>query len=71
MIGDCPGIGSFLPRGRQTIYNNYGLKIDSESAQELESFIDKLPGLINVSMDGATVNDKQKVCYTTLFFSCV
>ncbi len=61
MIGDFPAIGFFLPRDRETIYNNYVLRIDMETTQELQDFMKKLPRQINVSMDGATVNGKQKV----------
>mmetsp|Transcript_14219 Transcript_14219/g.30950 ORF Transcript_14219/g.30950 Transcript_14219/m.30950 type:complete len:269 (+) Transcript_14219:140-946(+) len=64
MIGDFPAIGFFLPRDRETFYNNYVLRIDMETTQELRDFMKKLPGKINVSMDGATVNGKQKIVYT-------
>ena len=37
------------------------MKIDTDAKAELEGFIKKLPGLINVGLDGATVNGKQKV----------
>jgi hypothetical protein len=53
--------GNFLPGHESTIYNNYVVPIDRAAYQELESFIAKLPGHINISMDGAQVNHKQKV----------
>ena len=63
MIADFPSIEKFLPRDQQTIYLNYVIPIDQECLLELENFIKKLPGQINISMDGATVNGKQKVRY--------
>ena len=54
--------GNFIPRDRETIYNNYVVPVDKQAYEELESYIAKLPGQINISMDGAQVNSKQKVC---------
>jgi len=60
-----PWIWPFLPNDAETIYNNYVVKIDEDSTKELEDFIKRRPGLINVSFDGATVNGKQKVSKCT------
>ena len=57
----CPGIEKFLPTDENTLYDNYALDIDRECLDELMGYIKKLPGLINVGMDGATFNGKQKV----------
>ena len=65
-----PALEHFLPHDPETIFNNYIIPIDISSTQELEGFIKKLPGYINISLDGATVNGKQKVrniTYTGLF----
>ena len=56
-----PDIVPYLPNSVETIYDKYVVKIDMESREELEGFIKKLPGLLNISFDGATVNGKQKV----------
>jgi hypothetical protein len=61
MIGDYPAIAHYLPNDEETIYNNYAIPIDLETTEELQKFIYKLPGYINMSMDGATINGKQKV----------
>lgn len=61
LIVRYPGIGKHLPNHVNTIFNNYVVNIDISSEKELEDFIKKLPGLINISFDGATVNGKQKV----------
>ena len=61
IIGDFPAIAHFLSRNQVTIYNNYTTPIDLERTQELESNINNLPGFINISFDGAMVNDRQKV----------
>ena len=41
--------------------NKYVVKIDKETTAELNSFMAKLPGHVNVAMDGVTVLGKQKV----------
>lgn len=56
-----PAITNFLPRNTGTIFDKYVIKIDNDTTKELQTFIAKLPGLISISMDGATVNGKQKV----------
>ena len=62
-----PAIHDFLPRNEETIYNRYVLFIDTETTHELKSFIQKIPGRINIAMDGATVNGKQKVSTKLIF----
>ena len=56
-----PGIARFLPRHVDTVFTNYVVPINISTQNELEGFIAKLPVFINVGMDGATVNSKQKV----------
>ena len=56
------GLGKFIPRDEETIYRKYVIPIDVQGVDTLEEFLCKLPGHINVGMDGATVNSKQKVC---------
>ena len=58
------GLGKFIPRDEETIYRKYAIPIDVEGVEILEEFLRKLPGQVNVGMDGATVNSKQKVCYS-------
>ena len=55
--------GNFLPRCYHTIYDKYVTDIDRESMLELGDYLKRLPGNINIAMDGATVNSKQKVCF--------
>lgn len=57
-----PAIWHFLPRCMNTVFDKFIMTIDNDSSSELKTFIEKLPGRINISMDGATVNGKQKVC---------
>ena len=55
------------------MYNNYIGSIDSYLFKEMKRFLMKLPDLINVAMDGATVNGKQKVSrllFTISTFYC-
>lgn len=61
IIESNPAIRTFLPLHKETIYNNYVVEIDREARAELATFIANLHGLINIGMDGATVNRKQKV----------
>ena len=63
MIGDFPAIAFFLPRDESTVFSKYAIPIDFESQEELKNFIMKLSGLINIAMDGATCNGKQKVSH--------
>ena len=63
MIQGHPGIEKYLPADETTVYNNYAIPIDKECREELQALIEKLPGLISISMDGATVNGKHKVSY--------
>ena len=56
-----PGLGHFLPKHEDTIYNNYVIPIDQKAFTEMKDFLNRLPGWINVAMDGATINGKQKV----------
>ena len=61
MVRHGPSLGEHLPNAVETIYDQYVVPIDIASLAELEGFLKKLPGLINISLDGATVNGKQKV----------
>ena len=56
-----PAILKFMPTNNETIYDKYVVKIDKETTAELKSFMAKLPGHVNVAMDGVTVLSKQKV----------
>ena len=56
-----PVILKFMPTNNETIYDKYVVKIDKETTAELKSFMAKLPGHVNVAMDGVTVLSKQKV----------
>ena len=56
-----PAILKFMPTNNETIYDKYVVKIDKETTAELNSFMAKLPGHVNVAMDGVTVLGKQKV----------
>ena len=56
-----PGVARFLPRHVDTVFTKYVVPIDISTKKELDGFIAKLPGFINVGMDGASVNSKQKV----------
>ena len=64
-----PAIAHFLPCHENTIFEKYVLDIDMKSMDELTSFVKRLPGYINVSLDGVTVNGKQKVrCFLHSIF---
>ena len=56
-----PCLARFLPRHVETVFDKYVVPIDISTDKELDGFIAKLPGFINVGMDGASVNSKQKV----------
>ena len=56
-----PAIWNFLPRNSETIYNRYIISVDHNTTDELKRYIKKIPGRVNVAMDGATVNGKSKV----------
>lgn len=63
---------NFVPHNAQTIYDNYVVPIDRASLLEMETFIGRLPGMINIAMDGATVNGKSKVsisCHLNIYWS--
>ena len=60
------GIIPFLPSHEDTIYDKYIIPMSNWAIQQLDAVIQKLPGQINLSMDGATVNGKQKVSTTLL-----
>ena len=68
-----PALWDYLPRDAETIYNRYIIQVDYNTTDELKTFIKKLPGRLNIAMDGATVNGKQKVnifaFYILAFFS--
>ena len=70
IIGDFPAIVRHVPNDKETIYNNYSIPIDLESLTELQGFITRLPGLINISMDGNNVNGKQKASQSLLCNYC-
>jgi hypothetical protein len=57
--------GTFLPHDTKTIYDNYVVPIDKQAYEELRTLIQRRPGEINIGMDGATINGKQKVSYMT------
>ena len=61
MVTRHPGLAKYLPRSEETYYSNYAIPIDIECMKELELFIGKLPGHMNVEMDAATVSGAQKV----------
>ena len=61
MLTSNPAIGMFLPRDHSTIYNKFVLPIDMSASNELDAFMTKLPGLVNIAMDGATINGCSKV----------
>ena len=69
MVRHGPSLGEHLPNAVETIYDQYVVPIDIASLAELEGFIKKLPGLINISFDGATVNGKQKVSGSNVVFA--
>lgn len=56
-----PAILKFIPSNVETIYDRYVIKIDKDTTSELKSFMAKIPGHVNVAMDGVTVLGKQKV----------
>jgi len=56
-----PAILKFIPSDVETIYDKYVIKIDKQTTSELKSFMAKIPGHVNVAMDGVTVLGKQKV----------
>ena len=66
-----PGIHKYLSNCYNTIYTKYVIPIYEESKKELTSFIAKLPGCINVAMDGATVNSKQKVSTSQMIMKSI
>lgn len=71
MISDHgTGLIKFLPRHDDTVYNSYVIPLDEWANEQLELMMKKLPGMMNLSMDGATVNGKQKVSTTSLCVSC-
>eukprot|EP00985_Skeletonema_marinoi_P010837 scaffold5081_cov110-Skeletonema_marinoi.AAC.1 len=41
-----------MPTNNETIYDKNVVKIDKETTAELKSFMAKLPGHVNVAMDG-------------------
>ena len=53
-----PVIGMFLPRNVDTVFDIYIVSIDANVFKEMKRFVMKLPGLLNVVMDGAIVNGK-------------
>ena len=74
MITVSPAIGMFLQRSVETVFDNYVVSIDANVFKEMKRFIVKLPGLINVAMDGDTGIGKQKVnrlLFTISTFYCV
>ena len=71
IIQRCPGIDKFYPSDERTIIDTYVREIDRECHEEfLQNYIAKLPGNINIAMDGATINGKQKVSllYSTILW---
>ena len=58
-----PGIEKCLPLDKKTIFDDYVVPLDKECQEDMVKFLAKLPGDINVSMDGGTVNGKQKVTF--------
>ena len=61
LITASPAIGTFLPRDKDTIHIRYVIPIDLSSIKELKMLFLRLPGLMDMGMDGATVNGKNKV----------
>jgi len=61
IIARNPAIAHFLPRDVETIFSNYVVPIDQSALEEMKDFIKRLPGFVNISLDGATINGKQKV----------
>ena len=61
MLTSNPVIGMFLPQDHSTIYNKFVLPIDMSASNELDAFMTKLPDLVNITMDGATINGRSKV----------
>eukprot|EP00957_Ditylum_brightwellii_P091965 7002289-Ditylum_brightwellii.AAC.1 len=61
-----PATGKFLHLTITTIYDQYVVAIDEATTEELKTFVQKIPGHINISMDGVTVNRKQKIVYTLM-----
>jgi hypothetical protein len=59
-------LGMYLPHDESTIFSKYAVPIDIVAMKELEGLISKIPGLINIALDGATVNGKQKVRFRLL-----
>ena len=60
--------GNFLPHHVFAIYDKYVTEIDRECTLELEAHMKRLPGQINIALDGATVNNKQKVSAMSFFW---
>ena len=67
IIQHNPGIDKCLPLDEKTIFDDYVVPLDKECQEEIVKFLAKLPGEINVSMDGRTVNGKQKVTFLMSF----
>ncbi len=63
-----PALLKFLPTNTAAIYDKYVVKIDKATTMDLLDFIKKVPGHVNVAMDGVTANGKQKV--SDSLFSC-
>lgn len=63
-----PALLKFLPTNTAAIYDKYVVKIDEATTMDLQDFIKKVPGHVNVAMDGVTANGKQKV--SDSLFSC-
>jgi hypothetical protein len=63
LIQSHPGIGIFIPKTEEAIFDKFVMPLDEECVHELMTFIAKQPGLLCISMDGATVNGKQKVSH--------
>ena len=57
LIEHCPGIEKFYPHDECTIIDTYMREIDKEchKHKELQNYIAKLQGHINIAMDGATI----------------
>jgi hypothetical protein len=58
-----PGIEKFLPLDKKTVFDDYVVPLDKECQEEMVEFLAKLPGDINVSMDGGSVNGKHMVTF--------
>ncbi len=67
LVQRYPAISKFLPTNTETIFDKYVVKIDKDTMSEMKTFMAKIPGHVNVAMNGVSVLGKQKVSHPFLF----